>query len=107
MPNPHPFPVDRIQWLRRAAARAAKFPDHGPNGWRKSPVDPCRVLRVFRLLRLLPGYTLHAYQFRSGGNGSAFVCAMPVDSPFPDPEEWPRDEGRSLEPPFRPTRSPM
>jgi hypothetical protein len=102
MPDLHPFPVERIRRLRRAAARAARFPADGPEGWGKSPVDPCRVLRVFPLLRLLPGYTLRAYQFRSGGNGNAVVYAMPVDSPFPDPEECPSDEERFLEPPVPP-----
>ena len=95
----HVFSVDRIQSLRRAIARATRFPDNGSDGWRKSPVDPCLVLNVFRLLHLLPGCTLRAYQFRLGGNGNAFVYAMPVNSPFPEPDECPRDEFRFLEPP--------
>jgi hypothetical protein len=78
------------------------FPDDGPEDWHKSPVDPCSLLGAFPALRLRPGYTLRAYSFGESGNGDAFVYATPMDPPFPEPEECPRDGSRFLDPPIPP-----
>lgn len=93
------FPVNRVNSLRRAAARAGKFPDKCPKGWTKSPVDPMHLLRVFKELHLKPGYVLRAYSYFDGGNGNAVLYAMLTDAPFPEPAECPRNTRRFLEPP--------
>jgi hypothetical protein len=99
----HEFPVAKVQRLRRAAARAATFPDDGPEGWHKSPVDPCAVLAAFPSLRIRSGYTLRAYAFREGGNGNAFVYTMPTDAPLPEPDDCPRNGEHFLDPPVPPS----
>ena len=96
------FPGKVITQLRGKASRAARAPEDCPDGWSISAVDPMAVLAVFKPLRLKDGFVLRAYQFREGGNGNAFVWAMPVDADFPDPEECPRLEGVFLEPPKPP-----
>lgn len=100
------FPLADLQRLRRAAARAARFPDRGQDGWRKSPVDPRRLLEVFPALHLRDGYVLRAYSFRKGGNGNGFVYAAPLASPFPEPDECPRDTRYFLDPPIPPGALP-
>lgn len=81
----HTFPRAEVHRLIRRARRAAAFPEDGPEGWHKSPVDPCSVLATFLPLQLKPGYTLRAYAFREGGNGNAFVytCRSAHRSPNP------------------------
>jgi hypothetical protein len=96
------FLLAGLQRLRRAAVRAARFPDLGQDGWRKSPVDPRRLLDVFPALHLRNGYVLRAYSFREGGNGNALVYAAPLASPFPEPGECPRDDRYFLGPPMPP-----
>ena len=44
------------------------------------------VVAVFDGLRVKPGWTLHAHQFRNGGNGNGFVWAMPDGVEFREPE---------------------
>jgi hypothetical protein len=96
------FELSNAQALRGAAVSAASFPDASPDGWHKSPVDPCALLDVFSSLRLRGGYVLRAYSFREGGNGNAFVFAQPVDLPFPKPDDCCRDKRQFLEPPVPP-----
>ena len=93
------FRIGDVRRLIAAARRAAAFPESGPEGWRKSPVDPCAVLAVFGASRLKRGYTLRAYSFREGGNGNAFVHALPVVPAFPD---CPRKKDHFLDPPVPP-----
>ncbi|MHB8659890.1 MAG: hypothetical protein ACYC91_18495 [Solirubrobacteraceae bacterium] len=45
------------------------------------------VLRVFKTLHLEAGMKLHAYQYRTGGNGNSAVWAMNADSAFPEPSQ--------------------
>src|SRR4051794_6540914 len=93
----HPSEVHRLIAVARGAAT---FPDDDRQGWQKSRVDPRTLLAVFSSLK--PGYTLRAYSFAEGGNGNAFVYAMPMDAPFPEPETCPRDTSAFLEPPVPP-----
>ena len=60
------------------------------------------MLEPFASLRLKPGYTLRAYAFREGGNGNAIVYAMPIESPFPEPDQCPHDDRHYLQPPIPP-----
>jgi hypothetical protein len=96
------FAVSHVQRLIGRARRAAAFPDGGPSGWSRSAVEPCALLSAFRTLWLRPGCTLRAYSFNEGGNGNAFVYAMPIDSPFPEPDKCARDDSHFLSPPVPP-----
>jgi hypothetical protein len=78
--------------LRRRAQRAAVLPEAGPDGWSVSPVSPMGLVAVFDTLRLKPGMTLHAYQYRAGDNGNGVVWAMPEHVPLPPPDACPRIE---------------
>lgn len=102
----HSFSLRRVNALRRAAARASTFPEEGPYGWRKSPVDPAALLGAFGPLRLKPGFVLRAYHFREGGNANGFVYALPADAPFPEPEECDQHGEHFLEPPIPPGALP-
>lgn len=79
--------------LRDRVQRAATLPESVPEGWSISPVSPTRLVRAFDALRLKQGMTLHAYVFRSGGNGNGVVWAMPEHVPPPPPEACPRLDG--------------
>jgi hypothetical protein len=81
-----PFALKTIQNLRKRAARAGRIADTGPEGWAKSEVDPGEIVRVFKRLRVRPGFRLRAYQFRAGENGNGIVYALP-DGYFPDPAD--------------------
>jgi hypothetical protein len=70
------FPLESIRTLVNRAAHARRVPSEGPEGWTKSEIDPKELLQVFDPLRLKSGYTLHAYQFRSGLNGNGVIWAM-------------------------------
>ncbi len=102
MPTPTAFPLTRIQRLRKQAAEAARSDVEPLPGWSKSIVDPMSVLAVFKPLRIKKGFVLRAYQFAEGGNGNAFVWAMPIDAPFYEPEDCPRLEDQFLSPPKPP-----
>lgn len=75
---------------RQRARKARKLPDERPDGWSLSPVDPSDVVRVFRWLRLKPGWKLCAYLYGSNGNGNGLVWAIPEDQPVPLPEDCER-----------------
>jgi len=96
------FPGEKIAELRRRASNAAQFPEDSPEGWSVSAADPMAVLAVFDSLRIKPGFILRAYQFREGGNGNAFVWALPADALFPEPDDCPRLEDQFLSPPKPP-----
>jgi hypothetical protein len=66
-------------------------------------VDPNKVLAAFESLRMKEGWALRAYQFVEGGNGNAFVYALPIDVPLPSPEDCPRSRSHFLEPPVPPS----
>lgn len=92
-PSPFTIPASRINHLRRAAATVARIPEETPQGWSKSRVDPARVLAIFNALRLKPGFTLAAYQFRARDNGNGVVWALPADADYPEPDRCPRGGG--------------
>jgi len=96
------FPGEKIAELRQRASNAAQFPEDGPEGWSVSAADPMAVLAVFDSLRIKAGFILRAYQFRAGGNGNAFVWALPADALFPEPDDCPRLEDQFLSPPKPP-----
>ena len=80
------FPIEHVNELCRQARKARMVRVDGPDEWSISELDPTGVLRVFQTLRLKRGFVLRAYQYREDGNGDAFVWAMPIDAPFPDPQ---------------------
>ncbi len=100
------FSLRRVNSLRRDAARASTFPEDGPYGWRKSPVDPATLLCAFSPLRLKPGFVLRAYWLNAGGNANGFVYAMPDDAPFREPEQCDQHGDHFLEPPVPPAALP-
>ena len=93
------FLISKVNALRKRAAKACQLPNEGPDGWSRSTVDPMNLLRAFDALKIKPGLTLRAYQYRSGGNGNGFVWAVPEGSPFLDPSVVPILAGHFLEPP--------
>lgn len=93
------FPANKIQRLRRKAAKASEPSDETNSGWSISTNDPNEIVKVFKPLQIRDQFELKSYQFRSGGNGNGIVWAMPVDAEFPEPEDCPRQEGVFLEPP--------
>jgi hypothetical protein len=95
------FSAKRIAQLRERVWKGIEFPESVPQGWSKSPVDPTRLLEGFEALRLRKGYTLHAYQFREGGNAAGYIWAMPADKPFPEPKHC-EVKGRGILEPPRP-----
>ena len=80
------LPIDQVNELRKQAQKARMVRVDGPDEWCISELDPTGVLRVFKTLRLKEGFVLRAHQYREDGNGDAFVWAMPIDAPFPDPQ---------------------
>ena len=87
------FTAEQIKKLREAADAAVALPEQLADGWIKSPVDPAKLLDVFKPLRLRKGLVLRAYLFTSGGNGNGVVWAMPADAEFPEPKDCPVLEG--------------
>jgi hypothetical protein len=96
------FSLKAVNSLRRAAKSASRFPHESPEGWRKSPVDPMGLLRVFPALNLKPGYVLRAYSFFDGGNGNTVVYVVPEDAPFPEPQDCPPNTEHFLDAPIPP-----
>ena len=98
------FSISRVNRLRRAAHRARAPADltdsrDEPDGWSISACDPNDLLGVFKALRLKAGFALHAYEFRSGGNGNGVIWAVPADAPLLAPEDCPQPEDVFLGPP--------
>lgn len=96
------FSIRRVTRLRRAAERARAVPFHDtggnpPDGWSVSVDRAEELLRVFGALRLKPGFALHAYRFRAGGNG--IIWAVPADAPLIAPDDCARVEDGWLQPP--------
>lgn len=89
MSEVYTFEADEIINLRQRASSAWETPLsklEGTEGWSISEVDPMRVLKVFKALKIKPGYVLRAYQFRAGSNGNGVVYALPHDALFPAPD---------------------
>ena len=109
------FSIFRVNRLRGAAerARAPAEPDgtgsnwNEPRGWSISDCDPNDLLGVFKALRLKAGFALHAYEFRSGGNGNGVIWAVPADAPLLAPEDCPQLEDVFLDPPKPPGAVPL
>lgn len=93
------FTAKTIKQWRERAAEISALPEGTPEGWSKSRVDPKKVLDLFPRLRLRKGYVLRAYVYRSGGNSSGFVWALPEDAEYPVPADCPRLESHFLKPP--------
>ena len=62
---------------------------------------------MFKALRLKAGFALHAYEFRSGGNGNGIIWAVPADAPLLAPEDCPQLEDVFLGPPKPPGAIPL
>lgn len=109
------FSIFRVNRLRCAAerARAPAEPDetgsswNEPEGWSISACDPNGLLGVFKALRLKAGFALHAYEFRSGGNGNGVIWPVPANAPLLDPEDCPQLEDVFLGPPKPPGAVPL
>ena len=98
------FPLSRVNRLRRSAARARGLPPPSerpgqPSGWVASPYDANKLVGVFDTLRLKAGFALHAYEYRSGGDGNGIIWAVPADAPLIPPEDCPKLEDMFLSPP--------
>ncbi len=85
------FSIARVNRLRQAAERARALPDEHsdpsperrrPGGWFASAYDANDLIGVFDTLWLKSGFTLHAYEFREGGNGNGIIWAVPTDAPL-------------------------
>ena len=96
------FPIEQVQQLRREAEEARALPDHVPQGWSKSVVDPKNLLAVFGSLRIREGFVLRAYQLTDETGGKGYAWAMPDVLPFPAPEDCPEAENDFLEAPRPP-----
>jgi hypothetical protein len=83
--------AEQFQPLRQAVQNTVQMTmedlDALPTGWFKSKIDPMRILRPFKTLKLKEGLVLRAYQFHEQGNGNAVVWAIPADAEFAEPEE--------------------
>ena len=110
------FSITRVNRLRRAAERARTIghedrdpPPVGgpPDGWSVCTHEADDLLRVFDALRLRAGFALHAYVFRSGGNGNGIIWAVPADAPLLAPSECPTIEDTWLQPPRPPRAVPL
>jgi len=99
MRNVSHFSLAYINRLIRRAGNAARLGEDGRDGWQTAKVDFERIVSIFDHLRIRTRYVLCAYTFREGDNGNGFVYAMPVDVPFPEPEECPTDSSHFLNPP--------
>ena len=110
------FSITRVNRLRRAAERARTLPDEHPDewpepirseGWFASACDANNLIGVFKTLRLRAGFALHAYEYRSGGNGNGIIWAVPADAPLLAPDDCPRLEDIFLGPPRPPGAVPL
>ncbi|MDE2754217.1 MAG: hypothetical protein OXI83_16720, partial [Gemmatimonadota bacterium] len=109
------FSIARVNRLRRAAERARTLPDGRPVGlesglsgrWFTSRYDPNELVGVFATLRLREGFALHAYEYRSGGNGNGIIWAVPAGAPLLAPDDCPRLKDRFLSPPKPPGAVPL
>ena len=78
------FSITKVNGLRRRAERAREIDmEDRVGGWQRSPVDPMDLLRVFRPLRMRPGFTLCVFVIGQD-NGEGVVWAVPEDAPMPD-----------------------
>ena len=110
------FSIARVNRLRRAAERARTLPNEHPDPgrdpglsgrWFMSGCDPHELVGVFSALRLHDGFALHAYEFRSGGNGNGIIWALPAGAPLLAPDDCPRLEDSFLSPPKPPGAVPL
>ena len=101
------FSIRRVNRLRRAAERARSIPDEPADGWFACAYDANDLIRAFDTLRLKPGFALHAYAYRAGGNGNGVIWAVPADAPLLAPGECPRLEDEWLHPPRPPRAIPL
>ena len=115
------FSISRVNRLRNAAARARApaepteptEPDdpwlepEERDGWSVSDCDPNDLIGVFKALRLKAGFAVHAYEFRSGGNGNGIIWAAPADAPLLAPEDCPKLDDVFLGPPKPPGALPL
>lgn len=81
------FPAKKVINLRKRAQAAVRISETEMDGWIKSPVDPMKLLEVFKSLNIKDGYTLRGYLLCAGSNGEGIVWALPINSDFPGPEE--------------------
>jgi len=90
-PPKKPKAVERFnaQEFNALCARAAMLSPEASKrgGWRKSPVDPGRLIPWFPGLRLKEGFVLRAYQNSGGIGSSGLVFAMPEKASFPEPSK--------------------
>ncbi len=91
-----------VRQMRRRAEAARELPRERPDGWSLSPVDPGKVVKVFRSLRLKEGWKLCAYLYGIGGNGNGVVWAIPEEQEVPLPEECEESPDGLFEPPRPP-----
>jgi hypothetical protein len=93
------FPIRKVNALRLWGVRASRVSMEGPDGWTQSDVDLMRLVRIYDSLRVKEGYTLRAYQFRTAGDGTAVVWAMPIEAEFPEPDaaNWEDCESNALD----------
>lgn len=97
------FTAREIEKLRRRADRAATVrAAELPDGWSTCRADPMRVVGVFASLHVRAGYVLRAYQYHWRGNGNGWVWALPAGADFPEPADYGRKSGRSMEVPRPP-----
>jgi hypothetical protein len=93
------FTAQAITQWREQLTELGYLPEGTPDGWSKCRVDPAKMLTVFPELRVRQGYVLRAYVFKEDANANGFVCALPADADFPEPDDCPRLESHFLTPP--------
>jgi hypothetical protein len=91
------FSAETIMKWRQSARQTwtGHFPEEAPEGWSISPSDPSPVVNTFKGLRLRPGLTLRAYQYRWGHDSHTIVLALPAGERLPPVE-------RRIDQPVRP-----
>lgn len=94
-----PITAARVAELRQQADQLMHLTEELPDGWSKSPLEPARLLEVFRPLRVREGFVLRAYQFYEEGNGNGVVWALPETADFPAPADCPILENHLLKAP--------
>jgi hypothetical protein len=87
--EPTYFTAEKLTAIRAEARGSVAVGREGAQGWSKSSLDVTKVLRAFPALKLRGGFTLHAYEFKAGGNGNGVVWGMPVDAAFPEAKDCP------------------
>ena len=101
------FSIRRVNRLRQAAERARTDLPPIPDGWSASACRANELLRVFDALWLKPGFALHAYEYRIGGNGNGIIWAVPTDAPLLAPGDCPGNDDVFLRPPQPPRAVPL